>query len=109
MDYLEAVIEDLSNTGLGTRDLEKDLEDKKQKQGGLQKDIAELLTELDEGTQVVNEFQVRTFPSLIYHVVNDQIIYFEDISVHEYSEFMDYLVIFYEIFIMFRTCSHLVL
>lgn len=67
MDYLEAVIEDLSNTGLGTRDLEKDLEDKKQKQGGLQKDIAELLTELDEGTQVVNEFQVRTFPSLIYH------------------------------------------
>lgn len=67
MDYLEAVIEDLSNTGLGTRDLEKDLEDKKQKQGGLQKDIAELLTELDEGTQVVNEFQVRTFPSSIYH------------------------------------------
>ena len=67
MDYLEAVIEDLSNTGLGTRDLEKDLEDKKQKQGGLQKDIAELLTELDEGTQVVNEFQVRTFPSLICH------------------------------------------
>lgn len=66
MDYLEAVIEDLSNTGLGTRDLEKDLEDKKQKQGGLQKDITELLTELDEGTQVVNEFQVRTFPSLIY-------------------------------------------
>ena len=67
MDYLEAVIEDLSNTGLGTRDLEKDLEDKKQKQGGLQKDITELLTELDEGTQVVNEFQVRTFPSSIYH------------------------------------------
>ena len=67
MDYLEAVIEDLSNTGLGTRDLEKDLEDKKQKQGGLQKDIAELLTELDEGTQVVNEFQVRTFPASICH------------------------------------------
>lgn len=60
MDYLEAVIEDLSNTGLGTRDLERDLQNKKQKQEDLQTNIAELLSELDEGTQVVNEFQVRT-------------------------------------------------
>lgn len=60
MDYLEAVIEDLSNTGLGTSDLERDLQNKKQKQEDLQTNIAELLSELDEGTQVVNEFQVRT-------------------------------------------------
>lgn len=60
MDYLEAVIEDLSNTGLGTRDLERDLQNKKQKQEDLQTNIAELLSELDEGTQVVNEFKVRT-------------------------------------------------
>lgn len=60
MEYLEAVIEDLSNTGLGTRDLERDLQNKKQKQEDLQTNIAELLSELDEGTQVVNEFQVRT-------------------------------------------------
>lgn len=60
MDYLEAVIEDLSNTGLGTSDLEWDLQNKKQKQEDLQTNIAELLSELDEGTQVVNEFQVRT-------------------------------------------------
>lgn len=59
MDYLEAVIEDLSNTGLGTSDLERDLQNKKQKQEDLQTNIAELLSELDEGTQVVNEFQVR--------------------------------------------------
>lgn len=58
MDYLEAVIEDLTNTGLGTGELERHLEDQKHKQGNLQKDIAELLTELDEGTAVVNEFQV---------------------------------------------------
>jgi septal ring factor EnvC (AmiA/AmiB activator) len=58
MDYLEAVVEDLTNTGLGTRELERHLEDQKQKQDNLQKDIAELLTELDEGTAVVNEFQV---------------------------------------------------
>lgn len=60
MDYLEAVIEDLSNTGLGTSDLERDLQNKKQKQEDLQTNIAELLSELDEGTQVVNEFKVRT-------------------------------------------------
>lgn len=60
MDYLEAVIEDLSNTGLGTRDLERDLQNKKQKQEDLQTNIAELLSELDEGTQVVNQFRVRT-------------------------------------------------
>lgn len=60
MDYLEAVIEDLSNTGLGTSDLERDLQNKKQKQEDLQTNIAELLSELDEGTQVVKEFQVRT-------------------------------------------------
>lgn len=49
MDYLEVVIEDLSNIGFGIRDLERDFQNKKQKQEDFQINIVELFFEFDEG------------------------------------------------------------